>query len=84
MYQIGETVRLTANIPVETATPSSCKAFMRTGELVRIVKQGTNAHFYTIADADGNTAFCSRWNFQADESLPMFDEFRPETTGCLF
>ena len=84
MFKLGETVRLTANIMTEDRS-----AWMHAGELVKLTGVSPASHpdsppCYRVETADGRTGTALRCNVREDQTLPLFDAYRPETTGCLF
>ena len=76
MFIIGQTVRIAQNVPGDH------QSWCRIGELVRIT--AVVAGGYAVEKSDGQAVVVSVRDIRADASLPMFDEYRPEGTGCLF
>ena len=76
MYQIGETVRIAKNIPGDKST------WFRIGDLVRVTRVIPGG--YQVEDGERHTCIVAGHELQEDHSLPLFDEYRRETTGCLF
>lgn len=76
-FIVGETVRLTCHVPLGNGA-----SWWHAGELVRILQQEGDR--YLVADRSGRQARVLRTALQADHTLPLFDEYHPETTGCLF
>lgn len=84
MYQVGDTARLAVNVPADgaTATGVASSQWLHAHTLVRIVAVTSTG--YVVADATGEQATVRRCHLHPDVSLSLFDEFRPEDTGCLF
>lgn len=82
MFKLNEDVRLTWNHPVPNAATMSVE-FLHEGDLVRIVEV-ISARFYRIETATGLQSVVPYTALRADDSLPLFDEYRQEVTGSLF
>ena len=82
MFKLGETVRLTWNHPVPDVQ-QNCVTFLHEGDLVRVCEI-IGTRFIRIETADGLRSVVPYTALKADDSLPLFSDYRPETTGCLF
>lgn len=82
MFQIGETARMKITLPV--ALDDDGLTYFRAGDLVRIDDRTAAGTTLYLTNADGVSVWASAQVVKPDATLPLFDEYRPQTTGSLF